>query len=92
MIGDSVGIDIPALMVGAADGNLFLDEINNDQTIDVVLNKSFFLTETDTGNNMGSFFITGPGAGRGYSQTGYHGTRHQYSCRQYTGRRQLCFG
>ena len=61
MIGDSVGIDIPALMVGAADGNLFLDEINNDQTIDVVLNKSFFLTETDTGNNMGSFSSRGPG-------------------------------
>lgn len=61
MIGDSVGIDIPALMVGAADGNLFLDEINNDQVIDVVLDKSFFLTEADTGNNMGSFSSRGPG-------------------------------
>jgi subtilisin family serine protease len=61
MIGDSVGIDIPALMVGAADGNLFLDEINNDQIIEVVLDKSFFLAETDTGNNMGSFSSRGPG-------------------------------
>ena len=61
MIGDSVGIDIPALMVGAADGNLFLDEMNNDQIIDVVLDKSFFLTEADTGNNMGSFSSRGPG-------------------------------
>ena len=61
MIGDSVGIDIPALMVGAADGNLFLDEINNDAIINVVLDKSFFLTEEDTGNNMGSFSSRGPG-------------------------------
>jgi len=61
MVGDSVGIDIPALMVGAADGNLFLDEINNDQIIEVVLDKSFFLTEADTGNNMGSFSSRGPG-------------------------------
>jgi subtilisin family serine protease len=61
MIGDSVGIDIPALMVGAADGNLFLDELNNGSDIDVVLDKSFFLTEQDTGNNMGSFSSRGPG-------------------------------
>ena len=61
MIGDSVGIDIPALMVGAADGNLFLDELNNRSVIDVVLDKSFFLTEQDTGNNMGSFSSRGPG-------------------------------
>jgi len=61
MVGDSVGIDIPALMVGAADGNLFLDEMSNDQVIDVVLDKSFFLTEDDTGNNMGSFSSRGPG-------------------------------
>ncbi len=53
--------DIPALMVGAADGNLILDEINADQVIDVVLDKSFFLTEADTGNVMGSFSSRGPG-------------------------------
>jgi len=53
--------DIPALMVGAADGNLILDEINADQVINVVLDKSFFLTETDTGNIMGSFSSRGPG-------------------------------
>jgi subtilisin family serine protease len=61
MIGDPVGIDIPAVMVGAADGNLFLDELNNDQIINVVLNKSFFLTESDTGNNLASFSSRGPG-------------------------------
>ena len=61
MVGDSIGIDIPALMLGAADGNLFLDEINNDQIIEIILDKSFFLTENDTGNNMGSFSSRGPG-------------------------------
>jgi len=53
--------DIPALMVGAADGNLILDEINANQLIDVVLDKSFFLTVSDTGNIMGSFSSRGPG-------------------------------
>ncbi len=61
MIGDSVGIDIPALMVGAADGNLIHDEIDKGETVNVVLDKSFFLTEDDTGNNMGSFSSRGPG-------------------------------
>ena len=61
MVGTSGLSDIPALMVGAADGNLFLDEINNNQVIDAVLDKGFFLTEADTGNNMGSFSSRGPG-------------------------------
>ncbi|MDX1402992.1 MAG: S8 family serine peptidase [Woeseiaceae bacterium] len=61
MIGDAVGIDIPALMVGAADGNLFLDEINNGEVINAVLDKGLFLTEEDTGNNMGAFSSRGPG-------------------------------
>lgn len=61
MVGTSGLSDIPALMVGAADGNLFLDEINNEQIIEVVLDKTFFLTEADTGNNMGSFSSRGPG-------------------------------
>jgi len=61
MIGVAGSSDIPALMVGAADGNLILDEINASQVIDVVLDKSFFLTESDTGNNMGSFSSRGPG-------------------------------
>lgn len=53
--------DIPALMVGAADGNLILDEINAGQTIEIILDKSFFLTVADTGNVMGSFSSRGPG-------------------------------
>jgi subtilisin family serine protease len=53
--------DIPALMIGAADGNLLLDELNNDQVVEVVLDKSFFLTVEDTGNILGSFSSRGPG-------------------------------
>jgi hypothetical protein len=61
MAGDSGLSDIPALMIGQADGELLLDELNSDQIVNVVLDKSFFLTEADTGNNMGSFFSRGPG-------------------------------
>jgi subtilisin family serine protease len=61
MTGDSVGIDIPAVMMGAADGTMLLDEINNNETVEMVLDKSFFLTVSDTGNIMGPFSSRGPG-------------------------------
>jgi subtilisin family serine protease len=53
--------DIPALMVGQADGNLLLTEIDEGQTVEVVLDKGLFLTEADTGNVMGTFSARGPG-------------------------------
>jgi len=53
--------DIPALMIGAADGNLLVDEINSGSVVDVVLDKSLFLTVDDTGNVMGAFSSRGPG-------------------------------
>ncbi len=52
--------DIPALMVGQADGNLILDEINAGEVVNIVLDKSFFLTVSDTGNVMGTFSSRGP--------------------------------
>ena len=61
MIGDRGDIDIPALMIGAGDGDLLLGEIDADQPIDVVLDKSFFLSIADTGNTMGNFSSRGPG-------------------------------
>ena len=61
MIGQSGSSDIPALMIGSADGNLLLDELNQDQIVDVVLDKSFFLAIADTGNVMGNFSSRGPG-------------------------------
>jgi subtilisin family serine protease len=53
--------DIPALMIGQADGNLLLDEIDAGLAVEVVLDKSLFLTEADTGNVMGAFSARGPG-------------------------------
>jgi subtilisin family serine protease len=52
--------NIPALMIGQADGNLILDEINADQTVNLVLDKGFFLSEQETGNIMGAFSARGP--------------------------------
>jgi subtilisin family serine protease len=60
MTGDAA-VDIPAVMIGAADGNLLLDEIDNNGIIEIVLDKSFFLTVEDTGNVMGNFSSRGPG-------------------------------
>ena len=61
MTGLPDSVDIPALMIGQADGNLLRDEIDNEQIIEVVLDKGFFLTEDDTGNLMGVFSSRGPG-------------------------------
>jgi subtilisin family serine protease len=61
MTGASGLSDIPALMIGQADGNLLLDEIDAEQTVEIVLDKGLFLTEDDTGNVMGAFSARGPG-------------------------------
>jgi subtilisin family serine protease len=52
--------NIPALMIGQGDGNLILDEINAGQTVNIVLDKGFFLSEQETGNVMGAFSARGP--------------------------------
>jgi subtilisin family serine protease len=53
--------DIPALMVGQADGNLFLAEIDAGNTVSAVLDKALFINEDDTGNRMAVFSSRGPG-------------------------------
>jgi len=52
--------DIPALMIGQADANLILAELDNGNEVEVVLDKSFLLTTDDTGNVMASFSARGP--------------------------------
>jgi subtilisin family serine protease len=52
--------NIPALMIGQADGNLILSEITTGLDVDVVLDKGLFLSVTDTGNVMGGFSARGP--------------------------------
>ena len=61
MNGTSGLSDIPALMVGQADGNLFLAEIDAGNTITVKLDKQLFINESDTGNRMAVFSARGPG-------------------------------
>jgi subtilisin family serine protease len=53
--------DIPALMIGQADGNLILAEIDAGNVVSVLLDKSLFLTESDSGNQMATFSGRGPG-------------------------------
>ncbi len=52
---------IVALMIGQADGNLLLAEIDDGQAVGVVFDKGLLLTVEDTGNVMGAFSSRGPG-------------------------------
>lgn len=61
MFGDEGLVDIPALMIGQADGNLILAELDANNEVIVVLEKSFLLTTTDNGDVMAAFSARGPG-------------------------------
>ncbi|MBT8092960.1 MAG: S8 family serine peptidase [Gammaproteobacteria bacterium] len=52
--------DIPAVMIGQADGNLILAELDAGNDVTLVLDKSFLLTTGDTGNVMAGFSARGP--------------------------------
>ena len=54
-------VTIPALMIGQADGNLILAELDANVRVDVVLDKGLLLTEPETGNRMAVFSGRGPG-------------------------------
>ncbi len=60
MNGDPDLSDIPAVMIGQADGNLILAELDAGETVTAVLEKSLLLTTADTGNQMASFSARGP--------------------------------
>ena len=53
--------DIPAVMIGGADGQLLVDEIDSGQAVKIVLDKGLLLTIDDTGNVMATFSSRGPG-------------------------------
>lgn len=53
--------DIPAVMIGQADGNLILAEIDAGSAIAIRLEAGLVLTESDTGNIMAQFSARGPG-------------------------------
>jgi len=61
MNGTSGSSDIPALMIGQADGNLILAEFDAGNDVTVLLDKNLFLTEPDTGNTMATFSSRGQG-------------------------------
>ena len=61
MNGTAGSADIPAVMIGQADGNLILAELDRAADVSVLLDKSLFLTESDSGNTMASFSSRGPG-------------------------------
>jgi subtilisin family serine protease len=63
MNGASGKSDIPALMVGQADGNLFLAEIDAGNVVTARLDKQLFINESDSGNRMAVFSARGPGPG-----------------------------
>lgn len=52
--------DIPALMVGQADGKRFIEELDAGNDVVAILEKGLFLTEAETGNIMADFSSRGP--------------------------------
>ncbi|MBT8444187.1 MAG: S8 family serine peptidase, partial [Gammaproteobacteria bacterium] len=61
MNGTSGLSDIPAVMVGQADGETFIEQLDAGETIAAVLDKGLLLTEAETGDRMASFSARGPG-------------------------------
>lgn len=53
--------DIPALMIGQADGNLILAEVDAANIVSVLLDKKLLLKQSESGNIMASFSARGPG-------------------------------
>jgi len=60
MDGDPALANIPAVMIGQADGLLLRDKLLADESIELTLDKSLFITFAEDGNVMGSFSGRGP--------------------------------
>ncbi|NND54223.1 MAG: S8 family serine peptidase [Gammaproteobacteria bacterium] len=63
MVGETTGIDIPAVMIGQADGMLLRDRLDAGDTVEVRLDKDIFVTIDEAGDIMGTFSGRGPGLG-----------------------------
>jgi subtilisin family serine protease len=61
MNGSSDLVDIPAVMIGQADGNLILAELDAGSQVQAKLEAGLLLTENESGNVMASFSARGPG-------------------------------
>jgi subtilisin family serine protease len=60
MNGDAGSVDIPAVMISAADGQELVDELSADTVIEAQLVKGVFLTRNDTARVLGEFSARGP--------------------------------
>ena len=63
MAGDSFGVNIPAVMIGQADGQLLRDRLADNETVEITLDKSIFINFSEAGNVMGTFSGRGPSLG-----------------------------
>ena len=61
MTGETGLVDIPALMIGQADGNLILAELDAGNDVTVTLEKSLRFETAADGNLMATFSSRGPG-------------------------------
>ena len=60
MKGTRGSVNIPALMIGQADGQLLRERLVNKDPVEVTLDKRVFLTVRDQGNQMQGFSSRGP--------------------------------
>jgi subtilisin family serine protease len=60
MRGDAGSVNIPAVMVGSADGQRLVDALAGGTAVRVELKKGTFLTQSQSGNQMAAFSSRGP--------------------------------
>jgi subtilisin family serine protease len=63
MNGAANSVQIPAVMIGTADGQLLVDELTAEVLIRLQLSKGVFRELSDPGNRIGSFSSRGPSPG-----------------------------
>jgi len=63
MDGSPVGVAIPAVLIGQADGQLLRDKLQAGDTLAITLDASVFISFTDDGNTLGSYSGRGPSLG-----------------------------
>ncbi len=54
------GVNIPAVMISQANGELLLDSLNAGSEIEVTLNDALVITQTEEGDTIGEFSSRGP--------------------------------
>jgi subtilisin family serine protease len=60
MSGTRDSVTIPAVMIGQADGQRLLTELQDGNVVEVTLDKTLFLEQPEDGNVMGAFSSRGP--------------------------------